>query len=104
MCVCRTFIQNIPHPHLFPHSIPAQVTVPGGHVFVGEARGDVKHDDGALAVDVVPITQPTKLFLTGCVPAVEADLATVGGKVKWVDLYSNGGCVEQSVQISWCNM
>lgn len=44
---------------------PAQVAVPGGHVLVCEARGHVKHDDGALAVDVVAVAQAAKLFLQG---------------------------------------
>ena len=35
----------------------AEVAVPGGDVLVGEARGDVEHDDGALAVDVVAVAE-----------------------------------------------
>jgi hypothetical protein len=35
----------------------AEVAVPGGHVLVGEARRDVKHDDGALTVDVVAVAE-----------------------------------------------
>ena len=35
---------------------PAEVAVPGGHVLVGEPGGDIKHDDGALAMNVVAIT------------------------------------------------
>jgi hypothetical protein len=31
-------------------------TVPVGDVLVGNAGGDVEHDDAALAVDVVAIT------------------------------------------------
>lgn len=55
--------------------------MPRGDVFVGEAGGDVKHDDGALAMDVVAITQATKLLLPGCVPAVKAQLAAICGEV-----------------------
>lgn len=51
---------------------PAEVTVPGGHVLVCEAGGDIKHDDGTLAMDIVPIPQAAKLLLAGCVPAEEA--------------------------------
>jgi len=51
--------------------------MPVGHVFVRDARGDVKHDDAALAVDVVAIAQSTKLFLSGSVPYVELDLSEI---------------------------
>ena len=47
------------------------ITMPVGHVLVGDARCDVKHDDGALALDIVAITEATELLLTGCVPHVE---------------------------------
>jgi hypothetical protein len=52
-------------------------TVPVGDVLVCDARGDVEHDDTALAVDVVSITETTKLLLTSCVPDVELDGAEV---------------------------
>ena len=45
---------------------PAEVSVPGGHIFVGESRGDVKHDDGALPVDVVAVPQAPKFLLPAC--------------------------------------
>ena len=51
--------------------------MPVGNVLVGNTRRDVKHDDTALAVDVVAITETTELLLTGCVPDVELDLAEV---------------------------
>jgi hypothetical protein len=51
--------------------------VPVGNVLVGDARSDVKHDDTALAVDVVSITETAKLLLACSVPDVELDLAEV---------------------------
>jgi hypothetical protein len=54
-----------------------KITVPVGYVLVGDTRGDVKHDDTALAVDVVSIAQTTKLLLTGGIPDIELDLAEV---------------------------
>lgn len=51
--------------------------MPVGNVLVGDAGGDVKHDDTALAVDVVPISQTTKLLLAGGIPDVELDGAKV---------------------------
>lgn len=54
-----------------------EVAMPVGHVLVCDARRHVEHDDAALAVDVVTITETTKLLLTGGVPHIELDLAKV---------------------------
>lgn len=51
--------------------------MPVGDILVGDARGDVEHDDAALAVDVVAITQTAKLLLAGGIPDVELDLTKV---------------------------
>ena len=55
-------------------------TVPVGDVLVGDTGGHVEHDDAALAVDVVAITQTAELLLTSSVPDVELDLAEVLSK------------------------
>ena len=52
-------------------------TVPVGDVLVGDTGGNVEHDDTALAVDVVTVTETTKLLLAGGVPHIELDLAEV---------------------------
>ena len=54
-----------------------QVTVPVGDVLVGDARGDVEHDDTALAVDVVAVAETTELLLSSGVPDIELDLTKV---------------------------
>lgn len=51
--------------------------MPVGNVLVGDAGGHVEHDDTALAVDVVTITETTELLLAGGVPHVELDLTEV---------------------------
>lgn len=51
--------------------------MPVGDVLVGDTRGDIEHDDTALAVDVVTVTETTELFLTCGVPNIELDLAEV---------------------------
>jgi hypothetical protein len=51
--------------------------VPVGDVLVCDTRGDVEHDDTALSVDVVSITETAELLLTGGVPDVELDGAEV---------------------------
>lgn len=53
------------------------LTVPVGDVLVGDTRGDIEHDDTALAVDVVTVTETTELLLTCGVPNIELDLAEV---------------------------
>lgn len=51
--------------------------MPVGHVLVRDTRGDIEHDDAALPVDVVAITETTELLLTGGIPYVELNLAEV---------------------------
>ena len=78
--------------------VPCNSPVPGGDVLVGQPRGDIEHDDGALAVDVVTVTQAAELLLAGGVPAVEADLAAVGGEVQGVDLHTDGRLIPNGKQ------
>ena len=51
--------------------------MPVGDVLVGDAGGHVEHDDAALAVDVVAITEAAELLLAGRVPHVELDVAVI---------------------------
>ena len=55
--------------------------MPVGHVFVGDSRGDIKHDNATLAVNVVPVAKTTKFFLSSRIPNVECDFAVV---LEWV--------------------
>jgi hypothetical protein len=52
--------------------------VPVGHVLIRDAGRDVKHDDAALALDIVAIAETTKLLLACGIPYIEADRAEVG--------------------------
>ena len=56
-------------------------TVPVGDVLVGDAGGDIEHDDTALAVDVVAVAKTTELLLSSGVPDIELDLTKVLGCV-----------------------
>lgn len=58
-------------------SVGGKRTVPVGNVLVGNARGDIEHDDTALSVDVVSVTETTELLLTSSVPDIELDLTVV---------------------------
>lgn len=56
---------------------PMSLTVPVGNVLVGDSGGHVEHDDTALTVDVVAITQATELLLASSIPDVEGDVTEV---------------------------
>jgi hypothetical protein len=51
--------------------------VPVGNVLVGNAGGNIKHDDTALAVDVVTVTETTELLLASSIPDIELNLTKV---------------------------
>lgn len=79
-----------------------EITVPVGDVLVGDSAGHIEHDDTALSLDVVTITETTKLLLSGSVPDVEADGTKVGVELKGVDLDTKGGySSEQGRRLNW---
>lgn len=47
--------------------------MPVGNVLVRDARGHVKHDDTALSVDVVSISQTAEFFLSRSVPHIKVN-------------------------------
>ena len=51
--------------------------MPRGDVLVGDTGGDIEHDDTALAVDVVSISETTELLLASGIPHIELDGAQV---------------------------
>lgn len=51
--------------------------MPVGDVLVCDTRGNIEHDDTALAVDVVTITETTELLLTCGIPDIELNLTEV---------------------------
>jgi hypothetical protein len=53
------------------------LTMPIWDVLVGDTRCDVKHNDAALPVDVIAITETAELFLTGSVPDVKLNLTQI---------------------------
>ena len=69
-----------------------EITVPVRDVLVGDTRGDIEHDDTALALDVVAITETTELLLTSGIPYIEANGTEVGGEGERVDLNTKGSC------------
>ena len=53
------------------------LTMPVRHVLVGDTRRDIKHDDTALAVYVVAISQSTELLLSCSIPDIELNSSVV---------------------------
>lgn len=51
--------------------------MPVGHVLVCDAGGDIEHDDTTLSIDVVSVTETSKLLLSSGIPDIELDLAQV---------------------------
>ena len=45
--------------------------MPVGNVLVGNSGCDVEHDDTALSVDIVPISETAELLLTGGIPDIK---------------------------------
>ena len=70
--------------------------MPVGNIFVGDAGRDIKHDNAALALDVVTIPETTKLLLSSSIPDVEADRAKVGRELQRVDLDTESGYSERT--------
>jgi|SRR5580658_9866310 hypothetical protein len=68
-----------------------KITVPIRHVFVGDSRCHIKHDDPTLALDVVPISEPTEFFLSGSIPDVETDGTKVCREFERVHLNTQRG-------------
>ena len=54
-----------------------QVAVPVRHVLIGNSARNIKHDDGALALDVVAVPQTAEALLARRIPDVEFDRAAV---------------------------
>ena len=59
--------------------ISVTLTMPIRHILIGDARSDVKHNDTALAVDIVAISQATKFLLSCGIPDIELNPSVVLG-------------------------
>jgi len=66
-----------------------KITVPVGDVLVCHTRGNIEHDDGALTLDVVAITETTETLLTGSIPHVETDGTAVSAESERVNNDTN---------------
>lgn len=55
--------------------------MPVGNVLVCDASSDIEHDDTALSVDVVTITETSELLLSSGIPDIELNGTQVLSKV-----------------------
>lgn len=69
---------------------PLEVTMPVRDVLVRDTRRHVEHDDTALSLNVVSITETTELLLAGSIPDIEADSTEVGRECQGVNLDTKG--------------
>ena len=65
-----------------------EIAMPVGYVLVCDTGCNVKHDDTALALDIITISEATKFLLASGIPHVEADCAKVGRELKRMDLHT----------------
>lgn len=70
-----------------------KITVPIGDVLVRNTRGNVEHDDAALAINVVTVTQAAKFLLTSSIPDLELDLTKVCEEAERMNLDTLSGNV-----------
>ena len=79
----------------------SQITMPIGDVLVGDAGSNIKHDDAALALNIVAITESTKFLLSGSIPQLQLHseaLAELDETSVEVDADLRGGyCGESTV-------
>ncbi len=67
------------------------VSVPVRDILVCNSAGHVKHNDGALTLDVITVSQSTELLLSGSIPDIEADLTAVRVELQRVNFDSQCG-------------
>merc|ERR1719198_1514313 len=58
--------------------------------FLYVTRSHIKHDDRALTLNIITITQPTISLLTSCVPNIKYDRSQVGLELHRINLHTTG--------------
>lgn len=70
-----------------------KVAMPIRDILVCDAGSHIKHDDTALPLDIISITQSTEFLLTCRVPGIEADFTVVCVETDWVHFDTERGNV-----------
>ena len=73
--------------------------MPVGDVLVGDTGCNVEHDDTALALNIVTVTEASKLLLASSVPHVETYGAVVCREGQGMNLDTKGGLTKH--QSAW---
>ena len=47
--------------------------MPVGNILVSDTRGNIEHNYSALALNIISVTETTKLFLACCIPDIEPE-------------------------------
>ena len=53
------------------------ISMPVRYVLVGNSASNIEHDDGALTLDIITVSETAEFLLTSCIPHIEADLPAV---------------------------
>ena len=70
-----------------------KIFIPFGHIRVSDARAHIKHDNAAVAADIVAIAQTSELLLASGIPNVEYNLTVVSEERHRVHFDSDSGDV-----------
>jgi hypothetical protein len=74
--------------------------MPVRYVFVGNSGGDIEHDDTALPLNIITISQATKFLLTGGIPHVESEVTEIGVEFERMDFNTKSGCRGESNELA----
>lgn len=86
-CITYLYINLVTAQHnwdVFTNTL--EITMPVRDVFVRDPCGHVEHDNTTLPLNVVAVAEATELFLSSCIPDIEADRPVVGGERERVHL------------------
>jgi hypothetical protein len=71
---------------------PAKIHVPSWDILVSQASSNIKHNNCTLPMNIVTISEATKLLLPNSVPTIKANLPTVCEKIERMYFNTNGSC------------
>jgi hypothetical protein len=68
--------------NIFAHA--RNISVPRRYVLIRRPRRHVEHDNRALSVDVIPVSQAAEFLLPGGIPTIEPNWAAIGVEIERV--------------------
>jgi hypothetical protein len=70
-----------------------EILVPLWNILISDSGADIEHDNTAVSVDIVSISESSQFLLTSGIPNVEKDLTFGSEERHWMYLDSKGGDV-----------